>query len=301
MKKAKVKASVCGDDGAVADVLSALSGIFSEGDISVFGDRSRSRVDTWVPTPVKALDDILGGGFPSGRLIEVAGGESSGKTTLVLHVLSAAQKLGYTCIFCDAENALDPQWVKNCGVDAARLVCLDPDTIEDFFKAYRLLCKKRKPGVRYVIVLDSVPALPAQADVKFYEKLDTKKAMGEAQPGNQARAYANFLKKAVKDAAKHQDVLIFINQLRDNLSAVAFGKSYRTPGGRAIRFHASIRLYCAKIATIRKQRKGVKHAVAVQTEIETVKNKLAPPHQKCVVQIEFGGRVYLPTKGGEEE
>jgi len=288
-----------GPTDSVADVLDMLSGMFASGDVSVFDDSSRSRVEAWVPTPVKELDEIIGGGFPSGRLVEVAGGESSGKTTLILHVLAAAQKMGYTCIFCDAENALDPAWVKSCGVDARTLVCLDPDTIEDFFKAYRLLCKKRKPGAKYVVVLDSVPALPAQADVKFYEKLEAKGAMGDPQPGNQARAYANYLKKAVKDAARHQDVLIFINQLRDNLSAMAFGKSYRTPGGRAIRFHASVRLYCAKIGTIKKQKGGVKRAVAVQTEIEVVKNKLAPPHQKCVVQIEFGGRVYLPTSGSK--
>ena len=289
-------------ESSVSDVVSVLSSLFGDGDVSVFGDTSRSRVDTWVPTPVVELDEIMGGGFPSGRLVEVAGGESSGKTTLVLHVLAKAQKEGYTCIFCDAENALDPVWTGNCGVDASKLVCLDPDTIEDFFKAYRALCSKRKAGVRYAIVLDSVPALPAQADIKFYSKADAKNAEKvEAQPGNQARAYSNFLKKAVKDAAKYQDILIFINQLRDNLSAVAFGKSYRTPGGRAIRFHASIRLYCAKVATIKKQRKGVKKAVAVHTEIEVVKNKLAPPHGKCVVQIEFGGKVSLPTKGDNDD
>ena len=277
-------------DTALEQVLADIEKQFGKGAIMKLGEQEHKEIEV-SPSGSLSLDIALGaGGYPKGRIIEIYGPESSGKTTFALHAIAEVQKNGGRAAFIDAEHSLDPVYAHNLGVNTDELLLSQPDTGEQALEICDALVKSEAVSI---IVIDSVAALVPQAEIDG--------EMGDSHVGLQARLMSQALRKLSGSINKTNTIVIFINQLRDNLSAMAFGKSYRTPGGRAIRFHASIRLYCAKIGTIKKQKGGVKHAVAVQTEIEVVKNKLAPPHQKCVVQIEFGGRVYLPTKGGKGE
>lgn len=254
------------------DVIADIEKQHGKGSVMMLGGKKFVAVDV-IPTSSLALDEALGiGGLPRGRVIEMVGVESGGKTTLALHVIAEAQKLGGKAAFIDAEHALDPVYARKLGVDVDHLLVSQPDNGEQALEIAEALIKS---GQIAVVVIDSVAALVPKAELEG--------DMGSPPMGLQARLMSQALRKLTAITHQTQTCLIFINQIREKIG-IMFGSNETTPGGRALKFFASVRLDVRKAQTIR--RGDV--AVGVETKISVKKNKLAPPFRDALVQIIYG-------------
>ena len=260
------------NDKTLDQVLQDIEKQFGKGSIMKLGDNEKIETDV-IPSGSISLDLALGiGGYPKGRIIEIYGPESSGKTTFALHAIAEAQKKGGRCAFIDAENALDPQYAKNLGVNIDELLLSQPDNGEQALEITEALVRS---GSISVIVIDSVAALVPQAEIDG--------EMGDSHVGLQARLMSQALRKLAGVINKTNTVAIFINQLREKVG-VMFGNPEVTPGGRALKFYSSVRLEIRRSEAI----KLGTDIVGNKTSIKVVKNKMAPPFKSCSVDIMYG-------------
>ena len=259
-------------DKTLDQVLQDIEKQFGKGSVMKLGSNEVRQIDV-IPSGSIALDMILGiGGYPKGRIIEIYGPESSGKTTFALHAIAEAQKLGGRVAFIDAENSLDPQYAKKLGVNIDELLLSQPDNGEQALEICEALVRS---GAISVIVIDSVAALVPQAEIEG--------EMGDSHVGLQARLMSQALRKLAGVINKTNTIAIFINQLREKVG-VMFGNPEVTPGGRALKFYSSIRLEIRRAEAI----KLGTDIVGNKTTIKVVKNKMAPPFKSCTVDIMYG-------------
>ncbi len=270
-KGAEIKKDIAKDNVRVDDAIRMIKTKFGDDAILKLGERPRVGVDA-IPSGSLGLDIALGvGGFPRGRIIEIFGPESSGKTTLALHAIAEAQKKGGVCAYIDAEHAMDPEYTRKLGVNIDELLISQPDYGEQALDIAESLVRSGKIDV---VVIDSVAALTPKDEIEG--------DMGDYHVGKQARLMSQALRKLTPIVAKSKTVVIFINQIRMQIG-VMFGNPETTPGGKALKFYASVRLDVRRIAQIKKG----EEVVGGRVRVKVVKNKVAAPFKQAEFDIVY--------------
>lgn len=270
---AKAKKEIADKDKALEVAMKQIQKDFGEGSIMKLGSNTHMNVET-ISTGSIGIDMALGlGGVPRGRVVEIYGAESCGKTTVALHIVAEAQKKGGIAAFIDAEHALDPAYAKALGVDVDELLISQPDNGEQALEIGDMLVRS---GAVDVIVVDSVAALVPKSEIEG--------EMGDQQMGLQARLMSKALRKLTGSLNKSKTTMIFINQIREKIGGFGFGPQTTTTGGRALKFYSSVRMEIKRIGSV----KQGDNVIGNETSVKITKNKIAPPFKEAKFQIMYG-------------